>query len=395
MKKSACILILIFVFQGILSAQSMKQIQKEKEKSEKQIEYLNNLLKETQSSRSLSTERLGLIQQKISESRRLIRSLNMEVRYLEGQIKGNEERIAELTSDREAMLGMYSKLVYGLWKKRNKTDNLMFIFSSSDINQAYNRFKYFEQIQNYSHRQLDRISQVNDSLVVQNDRLRQNMSRKNTLLADISERNADLNVQQQNENRMIGDFKKKEGEITKKLKAEQKNRERLAKELEKFIRKETKKNTDKTTGTYKMTPAEKIISDDFAKNKGRLPWPVGQGVISEKFGINQDPVYKQIKMTNNGVNITTMKNADVRSVFNGVVSEIILIPGFNNTVIVRHGNYLTVYANLINVSVKKGDKVVTKQNIGRVANDIEKGSVLNFQVWMNTTKMDPELWLAK
>ena len=173
----------------------------------------------------------------------------------------------------------------------------------------------------------------------------------------------------------------------------------MTRELNKLIAEQAKKSGG-SSGSYKMTPEEKLISDDFAKNKGKLPWPVNQGIISEKFGINSDPVYKQIKMPNNGINITTLRDADVRAVFNGVVSEIILIPGFNNTVIVRHGNFLTVYANLVNIVVKKGQKVSTKQTIGKVAYDTEKGSILNFQLWIIKTKQDPdkqnpEIWLAR
>ncbi|RHV91019.1 peptidase M23 [Odoribacter sp. OF09-27XD] len=394
------ILLILFLFLcGSLTAQSINQIKKEKEQSEKQISYLNKLLKETQNSKSFSLERLNLIQQKIVQSKRIINSLNQEVRYFEGQIQSNEKRISELIADRESMLDLYGKLIYGLWKKRNKTDRLMFIFSSSDFNQAYNRYKYFEQIQNYSRRQLSQISRINDSLYIRNDRLKKYILQKNAALDDINAKNKDLSQQQQNENQIIGDFRKKEKEITGKLRNEQKKRERLTRELNKLIAEQAKKSGG-SSGSYKMTPEEKLISDDFAKNKGKLPWPVNQGIISEKFGINSDPVYKQIKMPNNGINITTLRDADVRAVFNGVVSEIILIPGFNNTVIVRHGNFLTVYANLVNIVVKKGQKVSTKQTIGKVAYDTEKGSILNFQLWIIKTKQDPdkqnpEIWLAR
>lgn len=389
---------ILFVIFSILNfagfTQSINSIKKDKEKSEKEIAYLNKLLEEAKNDKTVSVEKLKILQQKIVQSKKLISSLRQEVKYLENQIGRNEIRIAELTADKQSTLSMYSKLIYGLWKKRNKTNKLMFIFASSDFNQAYNRYKYFEQIQSYSKRQLMLISQMNDSLNVKNAELKKYITLKNTALNDIDTKNRDLVSQQESENKLIRDLQKKEKDIVRKLQTETKNRQRLERELNKLIASQAKKSGG-TSSKYKLTPEEKLLSDDFAKNKGKLPWPVTQGFISEKFGISPHPVYKHVVTTNNGVNITSSKNAEVRAVFNGVVTDISLMPGFNNTVIIRHGNYLTVYTNLVYVNVKKGEKVSTKQVIGKVAHDNEKGSVLLFQVWNNLEKQNPELWLAK
>lgn len=389
------ILFLLFFLPELAGfSQSVSSIKKDKEKIEKEIAYLNKLLEEAKSNKNVSVERLNIIQQKMTQSKVLIQSLQQEVKYLENQINRNENQISQLLTDRESMLGMYSKLIYGLWKKRNKTDKLMFIFASSDFNQAYNRYKYFEQIQSYSKRQLALIGQMNDSLNVKNAELKKYMVLKNTALRDIDVQNRDLVSQQESENKLIFELQKKEKQIVKKLQAEAKNRERLEKELNKLIASQAKK-LGGTSSTYKLTPEEQLLSDDFSKNRGKLPWPVTQGIISEKFGVNPHPVYKRVMMSNDGINITTSKSSEVRAVFNGVVSDIALMPGINNAVIIRHGNYLTVYTNLVYVSVKKGEKVTTKQTIGKVAYDNEKGSVLGFQVWNNLEKQNPELWLAK
>lgn len=389
---------ILFVIFSVLNftgfAQSITNIKKNKEKSEKEIAYLNKLLEEAKNSKTVSVERLKILQQKIVESKKLINSLKQEVKYLENQIIRNENRIAELTANKQATVNMYGKLIYGLWKKRNKTNKLMFIFASSDFNQAYNRYKYFEQIQSYSRRQLFLIEQMNDSLNVKNAELKKYVVLKSTALNDIDVRNKDLAGQQATENKLIQDLQKKEKEIVKKLQTETKNRQRLERELNKLIASQAKKSGG-TTSKYKLTPEEKLLSDDFAKNKGKLPWPVTQGIVSEKFGISQHPVYKYVMMSNPGINITTSKNAEVRAVFKGVVTDISLMPGFNNAVIIRHGNYLTVYTNLVYVNVKKGEKVTTKQVIGKVAHDPDKGSILGFQVWNNLEKQNPELWLAK
>ncbi len=389
------ILLLLFLIPELAGfAQSVSSMRKDKEKIEKEIAYLNKLLEEAKNDKSVSVERLKILQQKIAQSKVLIQSLQREVKYLENQIGRNENQISRLMTDRESMLDMYGKLIYGLWKKRNKTDKLMFIFASSDFNQAYNRYKYFEQIQSYSKRQLALIGQMNDSLNVKNAELKKYMTLKNATLHDIDVQNRDLVSQQESESKLISELQKKEKQIVKKLQAEAKNRERLEKELNKLIASQAKKSGG-TSSEYKLTPEEKLLSDDFSKNRGKLPWPVTQGIISEKFGINPHPVYKRVLMSNDGINITTSKNSEVRAVFNGVVSDIALMPGINNAVIIRHGNYLTVYTNLVYVSVKKGEKVTTKQTIGKVAYSDEKGSVLGFQIWNNLEKQNPELWLAK
>ena len=388
------ILFLLFLLSTGIFAQSINSIKKQKEKSEKEIVYLNKLLKEAMSNKSVSTEKLNILRQKIVESRKLLFVLNQEMKYLQGNIAGNEKRISELESEREAMLDLYAKLVYGSWKKRNKVDKLMFIFSSSDFNQAYNRFKYFQQIQEYSKRQLHLIRQVNDSLNRRNQNLKDLLVQKDAVANTINHRNQELESEQVKENQYMTQLQKKEKEVRKKLQVEMDNRKKLDKELNKLLARQTKKSGS-TSSVYKLTPEEKLLSDDFVKNKGKLPWPVAEGFISEKFGVRVHPVHKYVMISNQGVNITTSKNAEVRAVFKGVVSDIGYLSGLHNIVVIRHGSYSTVYPNIVEMKVKKNDVVNTKDILGKIAYDEEKGSVLNFQILKDNVRLDPELWLAK
>lgn len=392
------IIILLFLFILISQstfAQSITSIRKEKEKSEKEINYLNKLLGETESSKSVSVEKLSILQQKIVQSKKVLSLLNSEVKYYQARISQNESRIGELQSEKKSMLDLYAKLVYSTWKKRNKTNKLMFICSSSDFNQAYNRYKYFQQIQEYSKRQLKLIGQVNDSLDLKNEELNKLIAERNATLNEISQKNKDLESQQAKQNRYIVDLQKKEKELKRKLEIENRKQRKLAAELNKLIASQIKKSGG-SSSVYKMTPEEKLVSDDFQKNKGRLPWPVAEGFISKKFGVNKDLVHKRVESDNSGIGITTSKNSEVRAVFQGEVTEVWLPPGYYNyMVIIRHGNYLTMYLNLIDVKVKKGQKVKTKDVIGKVSFDNEKGSVLQFEVWKNMQILNPELWLAK
>lgn len=375
--------------------QSITNIRKEKEKSEKEIKYLNKLLGETASSKSVSVEKLNILQQKIVQSKRVLSLLNSEVKYFQDRISKNESRIGELQAEKSSMLDLYAKMVYNTWKKRNKTNKLMFICSSSDFNQAYNRYKYFQQIQEYSKRQLKLIGQVNDSLDLKNEELKKLVAEKNATLAEINQKNKDLESQQIRQNQYIGDLQKKEKELKRKLEAENRRQQKLASELNKMIASQMKKSGG-SSSAYKMTPQEKLVSDDFQKNRGRLPWPVAEGFVSKKFGVNRDLVHKRVEMYSTGIDITTSKNSDVRAVFQGEVTEVWLPPGYSNyVVIIRHGNYLTMYVNLVDVRVKKGQKVKTKDVIGKVGFESDKGSVLRFEIWKNIEKLNPELWLAK
>lgn len=384
----------IFISQNAFT-QSITNIRKEKEKSEKEIKYLNKLLGETASSKSISVEKLNILQQKIVQSKRVLSLLNSEVKFFQNRISQNESRIGELQAEKNSMLDLYAKLVYNTWKKRNKTNKLMFICSSSDFNQAYNRYKYFQQIQEYSKRQLKLIEQVNDSLDSKNEELKKLVSERNAALNEISRKNKDLEAQQVQQNRYINDLQKKEKELRKKLEAENRKQQKLASELSKMIASQMKKSGG-SSSAYKMTPQEKLVSDDFQKNRGRLPWPVAEGFVSKKFGVNRDLVHKRVEVYSTGIDITTSKNSDVRAVFQGEVTEVWLPPGYSNyVVIIRHGNYLTMYVNLVDVKVKKGQKVKTKDVIGKVGFDTEKGSVLQFEIWKNIEKLNPELWLAK
>ena len=388
------ILIVIFLFSFIFSySQSIDAIKKKNEKTEKEIAYLNKLLKNARKDKSSTIQKVSIINQKIVKGKEMIQSLTNEVNYLDSQIKKNECIKSDLESDKQKMLEFYSKMVYETWKKRNESDKLIYIFSSSNFAQAYARYKYFEQVQDYSKRQIQLIEQTNDSLTAINEDLSKLIALKGETQSKIVSQNNQLIREQNEANTYIADLKKKEKELLRKLNIEIKNRERFKKELEKLIAAQAKKSGSKNS-TYKLTPEEKLISDDFAKNRGKLPWPVEQGFVSEKFGVNVHPVFKQVKLNNAGITITTSRNADVRAVFKGVVTEIMFIPGDNNVVIVRHGNYLTVYSNLVEIFIKKGDTVNVKQKIGKLAVSSGNNSTLNFQVWRDKDNLDPQLWLT-
>ncbi|KIO44511.1 MULTISPECIES: murein hydrolase activator EnvC family protein [Porphyromonadaceae] len=388
--------ILIFLFLHVSAfsfSQSIDEVKKKKEQAEKEISYLNKLLNSTRNNRSTTLQKLTIINQKIVKGKEIIQSLNDEVSYLEKLITDNERIKTHLESNRQKMMDFYAKMVYETWKKKNQSDKLVFIFSSTTLMQAYARYKYFDQVQDYSKRQIELIKAANDSLTTVNNKLNLLVSEKNGKQNLIVAKNAELIREQNQANSYVNELKKKERELDKKLKAEIKKREVLANKLKSLIAAQAKKSGSKNSN-YKLTPEEKLISDDFAKNKGKLPWPVEEGFVSEKFGVNVHPLFKQVKLTNDGITVTTSAGADVRSVFTGTVVEIMFIPGYNNVVMIRHGNYLTLYSNIIKVYIRKGDVIKLKQKIGKLASDNESSSTLNFQIWRDKEKLDPQLWLS-
>lgn len=226
------ILILIFFFTFTVAyTQSIEAIKKKNAKTEKEIAYLNKLLDNARNDQSATIQKITIINQKIVKGKEMIQSLTNEVKYIEKQISSNEYVKSDLEASKQQMLDFYAKMVYETWKKRNTSDKLVYIFSSSSFTQAYARYKYFEQVQDYSKRQLERIKQTNDSLTSINNQLTELMALKNATQSKISAQNNELIKEQNQANKYVGELKKKEKEILRKLNIEIKNRERFKKEL--------------------------------------------------------------------------------------------------------------------------------------------------------------------
>ena len=377
-----------------LFSQSMDEIKKRQEKTEKEINYLNKLLATTRDDQLAALEKLTLLSEKIRKGKEMVQSFVDEVSYLERLIVENGQTQAGIESNKQQMLDLYREMVYNTWKKKNRSDRLAYLFSSSTAKQAYIRYKHFEQVQDCAKEQLNMIRRANDSLLIMSKELNSLLNQKGIAQKRLLAQNEALLKEQTQANVYANELKKKEQELGKKLKVEIANREKYKKELQKLIDSQIKKSGS-TTFKYNLTPKEKLISEDFAKNQGRFPWPVAEGVISEKFGVNVSPLAKQVKLNNDGITIATSANAEVRAIFGGDVAEIVFIQGQNNVILVRHGNFFTLYNNLVEVFVKKGEQVQVKQSIGKLASADGKGSTLNFQIWRDKDILDPQMWLSK
>jgi len=309
-----------------------------------------------------------------------------------------------------------------VFAQKNQTNysKLLFVLSSNSFNQAYKRIMYLRQYTEYRKRQADLIQWIRDLIQVKVTRLEQQRAEKETLLQSKKHEADQLNKEKKQQGQYLTTLQKKQKEFEKKLKEQQQIEAQLSNEIQKIVEEEVRKARERArelarerakevakqtgkpvikspeTTSYEMTPEEKLASGLFEQNKRRLPWPVERGVITDHFGVHEHPVLKNIQVKNNGIDISTAQGAKARAVFAGEVSRVFMVTGGNMAVIIRHGKYLTVYSNLINVQVKSGDKVSIKQTIGTIGTDSDdEKTVVKFQIWKENEKLNPEDWISR
>lgn len=397
------LLIVLIFWSGcnLLFSQNKKDLlEQDKQKIEKEIQYNSDLLQETQKSKKTTLNELVLIKKQIDAREQLIGNINQEIEATEQQIDLHKEIISELRQDLEKLKYEYAQMIYYAYKNRSSFDRLMFIFSASDFNQAYKRMKYFHQYANYRKNQAGRITETQNELNVTIQKLEDYKREKNELLNELqSEKNLLINSRVQ-QNQIYQQLNTKEKELAKTIKQKEKDALKLQQEIEKIIAEEiklaSKKSGTTKTGSFALTPAELKLSTSFTENQGGLPWPLEQGTISNTFGEHPHPVLKLVKTKNNGIDILTSEKMKARSIFDGEVTRVMAIPNYHYVIMIRHGEFLSVYSNLEEVYVQKGDQVTTKQEIGRVYTDANNSKTeFHFELWKGKNLLNPELWLAK
>jgi len=392
-KKTIWIIIsFVFLFTGNALEQNSKRekLEIEKSKIEAEIELMNKLLNDTRNKKENTVNEYKLLNRKINSRNNIIEKLNKEISIINKEIAENENTLKLLQDDLKKAKEEYSNLIYYAFKSSNHHLNFMYLLASEDINQFYLRLKYLQQYKEYRIKQMTLIKKLN--FVIEEKLLNLNKSKieKIKVINEKLVERANLKNEIDEADKILNVLKGKEGDLEKELNEKRQIAKKLEKEIESIIREESRNNRFAS-----LTPEDRIISDDFAKNRGLLPWPTKQGVITEFFGENEYPEMKNLKVRNNGIDITTIQNSYVRSIFKGEVSAIFAIKGTNSTVLIRHGNYFTVYHNLVNVRVKIGDRVDTKEIIGNVYSDRKTGeSIVHLEIWKETELMNPLEWLS-
>lgn len=381
------------------SQQNKVQLQNDKKKIEEEIEYNTKLLEETKKSKKTTLNQLIILKNQIKSREELIHTINLQIKVADEQIVLNKQILEDLNRDLENLKTEYAKMIYYAYKNRNSFDRLMYIFAASDVNQAFRRLKYFQQYASYRKTQAELIVGTQEDIQKTLSELELHKNDKVEFVLSLKQERDNLSSVRTEQNETYSSLNQKEKGLAKTIKEKEKAAKKLQHEIEKIIAEEIRLASEKTgttkTGSFALTPEEMELSAGFEENKGGLPWPLENGIISSTFGEHAHPVLKQVKTKNNGIDILTDENMLARAIFSGEVTRVMSIPNYNYVIMIRHGEYLSVYSNLAEVFVQKGQRITTKQEIGKVYTDTrESKTELHFELWKGKSLLNPSNWLA-
>lgn len=396
------VIFFIFFSFGLVTttnAQTKKEIQQKRKKLREETQLIKKLLfKSKQEEESLLSD-LEDINKVINVRSRLISTIKQEEEELSIEIEKNKQEISTLEKRLNILKKEYANMVVQSYKSKTKQSRLMFLLSSESFTQAYKRLQYLKQYSTYRKKQgieikdqAAKIIALNDSLVVKQDE-------KVLLIALHNKEQDSIKGEKNSQLRLVKRAKSKEKEYLAQIKAKEQEDARLGKQLQNLIKaaiaKSNKEKGKKSSG-FILSPEEKLVGSNFLANKGKLPWPIRRYIIVRKFGKQKHPTMPGIMLTSNGLHLATEKNAKARAVFKGKVLAIQLQPGRKKMVLIQHGNYTSVYKNLKTVSVKKGQSISTKQEIGTIhTNAITGKTILEFGLFKNASIVNPEPWISK
>lgn len=385
---------LILMGSAMVAQNDVEKVRKLRESTLKEIEFANKLLEETKGQTKASLQEVNIINQKLKKRQQYIASLETETELVGQTVAEYQSDIEKVQAEIKRLKDLYAEMIVNNYKNRVNNYYVMYFLASDNMNQLYQRLRFVRIYYNYIENQKLKLDKLKADLSFKSNELLE-VKKQKSILIQTTRKEYNV-IQEESAKKMVllNSLKKKQSEIEREIRDKERTAKKLDNEITKIIEAE-KKKSGKGSIKANLTPADKIISSDFEKNRGKLPWPTHEGIISGKYGEHEHPDFKEVKIRNDGIYISTSKGEPVRSIFKGVVSRVFSIPGENYTVIIKHGNYFTLYHNLINVTVKAGQHVETKEVLGKVYTDHEtKESTLYFQIWKETERNDPELWLA-
>ncbi len=383
---------------GQKSSVTRQQLEKEKKENLQRIKEAQRILSETSSRRESSIGQLNAINEQIKARESLIQSISQELGLLKIQITELGSVIIALEEDLVNLKQEYAYMVYAASKTNNSYNRLTFLFSAETFNQLFRRIKYMQQYSEARKNQVNQIQKVRETLINQRETIESKRLEQQVLLDQQVIANQDLVALKTKQRAVIQDLSQKEEKLKKEVATRRNDVQRLERLIANLIKKEIDESAKKKTeNAVALNTSKEALSTSFASNKAKLQWPVNSGFISQRFGNNPHPVMKNILVPNDGVDIQTNQNAQVKAVFDGVVIAITPIPGPGNSkaIIMQHGEYFTVYSRLKDVNVRKGQAVRAEEPVGLVYTDSDGISALQFQIWHNQQKLNPEPWLQR
>ncbi|MEZ4888951.1 MAG: peptidoglycan DD-metalloendopeptidase family protein [Chitinophagales bacterium] len=391
------VLFILLVGKADLFAQEKKDLEKQKTQLAKDIALTRKLLKNTQNNQTLSINDLKLLQQQVHNREKMIHTVQQQLDILNISLTETDYQIDSVSTVLEELRDEYAELIRHAYLSNNAYNRLLFLFSADSFNEAYQRLKYLQYYTSHRKNQVGQIELMKKELLENRVRLESEKEEKKGLLVAEQQQRLALKVEEEQKNEMVKKLKQKESYLKKKLTSKKQAIEELDRQIRAIIEKVTAEETPiDNLPNRKMTADLLKLSADFKENQGKLPWPVDQGIITGKFGKQQHPILKHITLTNNGLDIATKKGEVARALFEGKVSNTLYSPTFQWAVIVKHGEYFTVYSNLEEVQVSKGDEITTRQAIGTIYTDVEEGKTeVHLEVWKGNGKLNPIEWIYK
>ena len=402
MRKFLCIVALAVVCALPAAAQktSMKTLESQRAQLEKDIALLNRKLEQNSKNKNAALSNLSLLKSKISTRERLIAGCDQTLAMLDDSIRVVQREMKRLQARNDTLTHYYGRLIRGAYKNRDSRLWYMYILSSENIGQGLRRASYLRGMSAQLSAQALKIRETSAKLELEKERLSGLRKESETMRKKVVGERSRLKGEEADANRLVNQLGKDRKKFQSQLQEKNRQKEALNRKIADLIRQESKKSSGSSSkkgsnaGKTTSTAVDTKLSNEFAANKGRLPWPV-EGAIVERFGKHFHPVYTNVQLPqNNGVTLAVRPGAQAKAVFNGKVTQIVVLPGFNQCVLVSHGNYFTLYCKLRSVSVKVGDAVSTGQVVGTV-DSIGGEDLFHFELWNGSTPQNPEGWLRK
>jgi len=395
------LILIILLSAGATYGQSRSKLEKQRKQLLKEIKLTNKLLRETSKDRASSLTQLETLKRQIASRKKLIKTIESEMELVDETLGRNTAVVDALEEDLLVLENEYREMARHAFRQKMQNNQLVFLLSAKDFNDAMERWQYLKTYQDYRKRQSRIVTRTQEILQEKVCRLEEEKLLKENLLNTYEEQLNLMGVELEDKGRLFRSLKEKEGKLRSDLAEQKTTHEKLNKTIEDIIQKEIaarrkKARTPKKTEQKAEVASRPTIVTAFDRKKGKLDWPVDEGVITRRFGQQPHPTIPKIMITNNGIDIRASRQAKVRAIFEGEVVGRQFVPGHDYMLIITHGDYYSVYSHLKEVYVKKGEKVSTRQPIGRLSVDERtNSSVVHLEIWRDKVRLNPTDWLGK